>query len=796
MGARLCLFSRVSVLLLLCAAWSARVAGQAETANPSSHSKTAAHAVQKSPTARKRTGPPNAAANEGPAELLQKRFDAAQAAERDGDFIRAESEYREVLGLTLEQLGNAYRTVEDWEKAQSAYQGAAEASADSDAALLGLAVVYLRKGEFQHGVDTVRTLLSQKPMHAQARQLLGKLYFSMNRFDAAELELLEAQRLEPDDSETAVTLAFTYLRQKELAKAQKIFAALLEQHGESPQIHIMFGAAYRETEYVNEAVNEFERAVALNPGYPRLHYYMALAYLSEEGSHAIPPALAELADEIQRHPNEYSAHYLAGLIYVQQRELEKAVPYLEKAASLEPTNPDAPLYLGQTLYLLEQTDRAVSLLQKSVELTKDPSRNQYQIAKAHYLLSQFFNRQGKVEEAKREIALAEEYRSKAAEQDQQRLQIYLGTGMGRGDELKTAVNNMEGRAVIIAPEPPTPEQRAGLEKATKFFSDVAAKAYSQLGLLRAREEDFKVAAQLLAQAALWEPGLPDLQFNLGLAQFKIQNYADAIAVLETALARQPERQDIRVLLGLSCFFHENYRHAAETLVPLWQSANEDPQVAYALGLSLVYAGDRQRGIVILRALAEKYPQTADAHMALGQAYAVREELGNAASEFAKALELDPSVPEGHYYLGLALLRREQFADAGTEFRREIERNPRHAKAQYHLGLALASLDQFEAAVRQFKVAIGLNPSYGDAYYELGKAQLKQGKIEEAVASLEKAGQLQPDKSYVQYQLSQAYLKAGRNDAAQAALARYRELKASEHATPPASSPEAPTEPHP
>src|SRR5215469_3287071 len=196
MRARLRLFSRVSVLLLLCSAWSALAAGQADPANPLSRSRTAPHAAPKSVPAKKRTGPPNA--TEGPAQFLQKRFDAAQAAERDGDFIRAESEYREVVGLTLEQLGNAYRSLGDWEKAQAAYQGATEASVDTDAALLGLAVVYLRKGEFQKGVDTVRTLLSQKPMHAQARQLLGKLYCSMNRFDAAEMELLEARRLEPD----------------------------------------------------------------------------------------------------------------------------------------------------------------------------------------------------------------------------------------------------------------------------------------------------------------------------------------------------------------------------------------------------------------------------------------------------------------------------------------------------------------------------------------------------------------------------------------------------------------------
>ena len=791
------IFYSLRVGLLLCAAWGASTAGQTDTTGPAKRTAPTRRSAQKNAqTGKRSTDSSRTPAGEGPAALLQKRFDAAQAAEREGDLIRAESEYRQVLGLALEQLGDAYDSLGTLPEAEGAYKGAAEARADSRVALLGLAVVYLRQGEFQKGVDTVRALLSQEPMHARARQLLGKLYFSMNRFDAAALELQEAKRLAPDDSETAVTLAFAYLRQQQLEKAQKLFAELLQWHGESPQIHIMFGAAYRETEYANQAVAEFKRAVALNPNYPRLHYYMALAYLSQEGSHAIPQALAELTDEIRRHPGEYSAHYLAGLIYVQERKLEEALPYLEKAAILEPENPDAALYLGQSLYLLDRTDQAVPLLQKSVALTKDPSRNQYQVAKAHYLLGQFLNRQGKGEEAKEQLALAEKYKASAAVQDQQRLQIYLGSGMGGGDDLKNAVNSMEGRAVIIARGPPNPEQRAKLEKATQFYGEAAGRAYNQLGLLRAHEEDFKRAAQLLEQAARWKPELADLQFNLGLAEFKNQNYAAAIAPLEKALARQPARQDIRILLGMSCFFHADYGRTLEILAPVSHSGIEDPQVAYALGLSLVYAGNREQGVEVLRRLVEKYPQAADAHMAMGQAYAVREEYGNAASEFSRALELDATVPEGHYYLGLALLRRAQFAEAAAEFRHEIEGNAQHAKAQYHLGLAFASMDQTDDAVRQFSTAIRLDPAYGDAYYELGKARLKQGKVEEGVASLEKAAQLEASKSYIQYQLSQAYLKAGQNDAAKAALARYRDLKAHERAGSLARPSEPPSEPRP
>jgi tetratricopeptide (TPR) repeat protein len=788
MSARISITCWVCLLLLLPATLISRAAGQTGAEIPAKRGPAAHPGAPKS--ARPAANRP--AAGDGPADLVQTRFNAAQSAERQGDFIRAESEYRQALGLALDQLGEAYHTLGDLDKAEAAYRGATQATADSGAALLGLAVVYLRKGEFQKGVDTVHTLLDQKPVDAEARQLLGKLYFSMNRFEAAALELQEAQRLDPDDSETAITLAFTYLRERQIEKAQKIFTGILKQHGDSPQIHIMFGAAYRETEYVNEAVAEFKRAVSLDAAYRRLHYYLALAYLSQEGSHAIPQALAELEDEIRRHPNEYSAHYLAGLIYVQERKLEEALPYLEKAASLDAKNPDAPLYLGQALYLLGRTDRAVPLLEKAVELTADPSRNQYQIAKAHYLLGQFFSRQGNTEKAKQHLALAESYKAKAAVEDRKRLEIYLDAGAGGGNDLKNAVSNMEGRAVIIAPEPPAPDERKKLEKAATFYSEVAGNAYNQLGLLRAREADFKRAVALLEQATRWTPDLPDLPFNLGLAQFKVQNYAGAIAPLEKALAGHPDRQDIRMLLGLSCFFREDYRRALETLAPLGAAGIGDPQVAYALGLSLVHAGDRERGVEVLRALVEKYPRAADAHMGLGQAYAVREEYGNAASEFSKALALDAAVPEGHYYLGLAMLRRSQFAEAAGEFRREIERNPQHAKAQYHLGLALAAMEQTDDAVNQFNQAIRLDPSYGDAYYELGKAQMTQGKTEEGLANLEKAAQLESGKSYIQYQLSQAYVKAGRTDDAQRALARYRDLKARERPAPGGS----PSEPHP
>src|SRR5437867_12049703 len=130
-------------------------------------------------------------AQESVATEINERLQLAGKLQRQGEIVRASSEFRQALGLTLEQLGGIYRALDDLGKAEVAYRYAIEAKADSDDALLGLAIVYLRKREFEKGVDAVKILLAQNPTNSAARHLLGKLYFTMGRTDAAVFELEE-----------------------------------------------------------------------------------------------------------------------------------------------------------------------------------------------------------------------------------------------------------------------------------------------------------------------------------------------------------------------------------------------------------------------------------------------------------------------------------------------------------------------------------------------------------------------------------------------------------------------------
>ena len=713
-------------------------------------------------------------------EEITQRLQLAQKLQQQGEVIRATSELRQALGLTLEQLGLIHNTLGNLDKSTLAYTGSIEAKTDSDNSLLGLAIVCLKKREFDKGIETVKLLLAQKPFHPTARHLLGKLYFAKGRVDAAVLELEEATRLTPDDNSVASTLAIAYLKQKRIDNAKKTFKHMNEVLGDSAQLHIFFGAAYRQTEFFEEAQMEFKRAIVLDPRYPGAHYYLGLSYLSQEGMSKSAEAVSEFQIELQRNPNDYLSNYLLGLVYLNDRRLEEAVRHLEKASQLEPQKPDAPLYLGQALCLLGQEAKGIPILKMAIQLTSDPSRNQYQIAKAHYLLSQALRRQGDLQEASVQANLAAQYKATAAKSDVERIQSFLKSGP---EDLNT-VEGMNGATAVIDAAAPDARERARLEKIEKIYAQTAGSAYNQLAFLSAGQNDFKRAARYFERASEWDSEIQDIDYNLGLAQFKAEQFRQALAALERAHKKQPDRMPVRVLLGLSCFFVDDYTRAVQQLSPLVDMGVDDAQVMFALGLSLANSGNRDRGRQILSDLLRRYPQTAEIHLAMGRLHALEGDYANAAGEFSKSLLVDPRLPDAHYYTGLSLLRQTKFSEAADEFLREIERNPQHAKAQYHLGFALNSLQRIEEATKRFEEAIRLDPSYVDAHYELAKLRLQHGQIEDAINLLEKAIHLEPNKSYLHYQLSQAYQKAGREIRAQDAMSRYRDLKAKERGTSP------------
>jgi tetratricopeptide (TPR) repeat protein len=91
-----------------------------------------------------------------------------------------------------------------------------------------------------------------------------------------------------------------------------------------------------------------------------------------------------------------------GEIDSRKGNISQAFEEFSKAVQLQPSDADAKLDLAKILSEINQPDKALTLLEQTVQL--DPT-----IAVAHYRLSQLYRREGRIEDSKREMDLYKKY---------------------------------------------------------------------------------------------------------------------------------------------------------------------------------------------------------------------------------------------------------------------------------------------------------------------------------------------------------------------------------------------------
>jgi len=713
-------------------------------------------------------------------EEIRARFENARKAEQRGEVIRAESEYRYVLGLSLLRLGGIYSRLADYRASERAFRECVQAIANSEEGLMGLGVNYLRAAEYEKGIEVAHKLLDLNPFNANARRLLGKIYLMQKKYQEATVELAEANRSQ-EDFGTSYALALAYMNLGQLDEVRKRFDRMAEMAGNTPQVHLLFGRAYREIRQVDLAIAEFRKALAVDPKFPRVHYYMGLTYLSAEANPDIDKALEEFKLEAQAHPDEFPSQFFVGVIYARQRNFDEAVRQLKRATELDPGNFKARYYLGLVLSVAQRCQEAIPELRKAIDVS-DSSSDGKSKAAVHYQLGQCLRRTGQLEEAQEQSKIAQSIQLQLAERDRANLEASPLLPMDAASSRDAEGPEEAGLALIE--EPIEPNERERMEQTQPAFARMAATAYNGIALLYASKSDFAKAADYLGLAAGWDDSVPDLYYNLGLAYFRQQKHTDALPPLVKAVEKDPKNTAARRLLGIVSFMAKDYERAVEQLsVVVGGAPEKDPQTGYSLALALVQLNRTKEAEPIVDKLLAVAPKMAQLYALKGQIYGQREEYLQAIEVFDRALAVNPDLPDVNFFAGMACLRMSKFDDAIRRFERELKRNPNHIQAKYHIAFISILKNEKERALPLLEEVIRMDPLYAEALYQLGKIQLEKENLPPAVANLEMAANLEPQKSYIFYQLYRAYLKVGRDAAAQQALERYQKLKARSPQTP-------------
>jgi tetratricopeptide (TPR) repeat protein len=195
-----------------------------------------------------------------------------------------------------------------------------------------------------------------------------------------------------------------------------------------------------------------------------------------------------------------------------------------------------------------------------------------------------------------------------------------------------------------------------------------------------------------------------------------------------------------------------------------------PEAMYWLSTSYLRLAD-----ACFDQLTSDYPDSWRAHELKGEALEIRQADREAIAEFRIAARLNPDDAEIHEALGDLLLRQDELAEGKTELETALRLNPLATRSLYLLGNLYVTRREPSEGIPYLEAALRYDPSLTEARPVLGKAYLKVGKPDLAITQLEQSSAIDRYGN-LHYLLYEAYRDEGKPELAAQALAQSQELR--------------------
>ena len=352
----------------------------------------------------------------------------------------------------------------------------------------------------------------------------------------------------------------------------------------------------------DEAATAYERAISLDPGDVRWHYFLG-DVLSVEGAE-LDLAEQELRRALEIRPGYAPALLRLGNVLLTAGRPDQAAVELERALELEPTLRPARVALAQARLSLDELDAAQQLLE---EVLAESPRH----AQALTALGQVLMRQGRRDEA-REIA--------GRARDAARYNLF-------SDPLMSEVDR-EGRSSVQIWE--------------------RARAFLENG-------DDEQAARGLELVLEVQPDNPDVHQQLGVAYGNLGDPAKALQHLQRSVALEPDRLETRIQLATLLLELQRPGDAQTHLERALALSPDDPDAGWLLGKAQTLSGDPRSALATFGATRETAGEPPPwARNEWGRALAETGEVGEAMKHFEAVLAVEPDDPQALFYTGLVM----------------------------------------------------------------------------------------------------------------------------------------------
>ncbi len=665
-----------------------------------------------------------------------------------GNLDLAEKEFREVVRLNpADYDGNYNLALVLLAKKQpaSAIPCLLRIHPPTIASQFSLTRAYLDAGKTAEGLKTAGELSIHNKDNVQVHFTLGILLAGEKQLRPAQLQLEQANVLQPQTFEILYNLGQVYLRNAEYAKAELSLKRALNLKPDSPETLSLLAQDYFAQQKPVDALDLLVRAHKLAPENTDIIYYLARLSMSQN---YFEDSIPLLESGLKIAPQRVDLHAALGESYFMSGRAEKALEEFKQLIELDPTARSYAL-LGLSYRQLGRFDEAQKYFQEG--LKKDP-RN----------LSCLFN-----------IGYIEEHQGNH-EAAEKRFQEVLRLSPGHAEALLELANlriadkkyaeaaELLRKFVRVSPSPAPGYYKLAMVERSLHQTEAAQRDMSV----------FQTFSKNVSTGPYPYEKLFDYLDNRSSLSSKEKAQLD-LTELAKQIQKQPDQPENLYLLAEGYLKLGNVEEARKAIAQLDQLSAGDFRTQTGVGVLLARYRLYQDAIQHFQAAVHANPDSDDIKFDLADAY-FRKGMYSQALEVAQQVSANGQQDDAFLsLLGDIKAHLGQTAEASEIYRNAIRRNPDND--QYYLSLALLQLRQNDLRTAEKTLQDGRSriPGSGKLLWGQGLVSALVGKTAQAAQQLEQAVDLLPEWLGSYSTLGVFYYQTGQIDKAKEVLNRFK-----------------------
>ncbi len=709
----------------------------------------------------------------------------------------------------LTSVGQAYLMQDKPKEAEAAYAASLAAQPGYAPALIGDARLKASGGDLPGALALLERGLQDSPLLYDAWQLKGDLLAAQGDAAGAMAAYRKAVEIKPDFLSAHAAIIRLLLAENKLDEAGTQLAAMKQIAANHPQTHYLTAMlAYQKKDYVaaRDAILLMLRAVPENPlglqlaglieyeaqAYAQAETYLLKAlprtpelgiarrvliasYLRNAQPGKALGVLEPVLDKIDKDSNMLA---LAGQVFLQNGQVDKAGTYFAKAAALDPKNAGKRTSLAMVSLAKGDTEGAFRDLEQ-VAAGDTGHRADLALIAAHLQRREF-------DQALKSIAALEK-----KQPDNPLTHNLRGTALLGKRDVAGARKSFERAMALNAAYFPAAANLANLdlaekkpEEARKRFEAVLAKDPKNVQALLALAElrlkaggTSEEVAALISKGVTANPADPAPRLALIGLYLSKKEVKSALAAAQDAVAALPERPEILDAAGRAQQAAQDYNQALATYAKLAAikpdsplpylrmaevdvAAKNKPAALEHLQKALKIKADSldaQRGIIALeldagrskealamaREVQKQRPKEAIGYIFEGDAQASQKNWADALVAYRTGLRETGGASELAVKLHTALLASGSSAEADKFGETWLKEHAKDARFRLYLAEVSGARKDYAGAARQYRILLEVQPDNPTVLNNLAwvSGQMKDPK---AIEYAEKANRLSPN----------------------------------------------------